>query len=158
MTCNLDDNAARKLAYACGQSRFESYGYDAKACAQRNLAGRSHYAEDDTLRFFHARILRARPECHGLLFVLVESVAADMRNTSRGFRFVVFDIFGTVINDRPALDTDSLYKSSDKASAAAADWLESFDVATHYRGAIADRVARLEREAATMREAVATYL
>ena len=159
MTDNLvTEESARKLAYACGQSRFESYGYDAKACAQRNLSGRSHYAEDDTLRFFHARILRARPMCSGLVLVLIESVAADMHNRARGFRFVAFDIFGTVLNDRPTLSPETLMRNSDKAQQAADSWIESFDVAAHYRTAIEERAARLDREAAAMREAAAAWL
>lgn len=159
MTDNLvTEESARNLAYACGQSRFKSYGCDAKACAQRNLSGRSHYAEDATLRFFHARILRARPMCSGLVLVLVESVAEDMHNRSRGFRFVAFDIFGAVINDRPTLSSETLMRNRDKAQLAADSWLESFDVADHYRTTIEERAARLDREAAAMREAAATWL
>lgn len=66
--------------------------------AQRNLHGRTHYVDDDTLRFHHSRILSTHIAGDGLLFALVESCAKDMNNTRRGFRAVVFDIFGTVIN------------------------------------------------------------
>jgi hypothetical protein len=142
------EQTARAIADAIGTSRFERYGYDAKSAAQRNLSGRTHYADDDTLRFFHARILSAQPQCEGSILVTVESVAADMRNTSRGFRFVAFDLFGTVINDR--LSVESLHKKSDQARQAAADWLESFDALEHYRAAMTERAERLERQAAKL--------
>lgn len=143
----IPENTARAIARAIHKDRFDRHSYDAKACAQRNLSGRTHYAEDDTLRFFHARILSCRVECNGAALVLVESVAADMRNTSRGFRFVVFDLFGMVINDRLTLSPETLFKTSDKARAAADAWLSAFDIAAHYREAIADESARLRRRA-----------
>jgi hypothetical protein len=148
----MTEQIARAIADATGTSRFERYGYDAKSAAQRNLSGRTHYADDDALRFFHARIQSARPECHGSILVIVESVAADMRNTSRGFRFVAFDLFGTIINDRPGVE--SLHKKSDQARQAAVDWLESFDVLEHYRAAMTERAERLERQAAKLTECV----
>jgi hypothetical protein len=148
--------AARNLAYACGKSRYEYYGCGAKAAAQRNLAGRSHYVDDDTLRFFHARILNARPVAQGLILCLIESVAGDINNRSRGFRFVAFDIFGTVVTDHSNLD--DLLRTGDKAHQAADSWLESFDVAAHYRAAIGKRAERLDREAAALREAATAWL
>lgn len=152
----ITDQTARDIARACDFSRFERVGYDAKACAQRNLSGRSHYADDDTLRFFHSRIQTARPECNGLLFVLVESVAADMRNTSRGFRFVVFNLFGEVVNDRPSATPETLLKSTAKAQEAAAAWLETFDTLGHYRAALRDRAATFQRRAAALADCAAT--
>jgi hypothetical protein len=148
----LNDELARSIAYACGESRFDRRGYDPKGNAQQNLAGRTHYADDSTLRFFHARINRAWPACEGLVFVLIESVAADPDNRARGFRFVAFDIFGTVINDRAEME--NLHKTGEKARHDAESWLESFDVLAHYRGAMTERAARLARQAADMRAAI----
>lgn len=82
---------------------------------------------------------------------MVESVAKDPDNRSRGFRFVVFDLFGTVLNDRD--HADSMHSKSDKAAAAMAEWLESFDVLAHYKRAMAERADRLKREAAEMSKA-----
>ena len=42
--------------------------------AQRNLAGRSHFVDDDTLRYFGARILNANAVANGRLFVIIHSV------------------------------------------------------------------------------------
>lgn len=85
---------------------------NAKYDAQLNLEGRTHYVDDDTLRFHHAKILRTCVHDNGLLFSLIESTALDMRNTKRGFRYVIFDLFGNVIA-RP--DLDNSYKTSEQA-------------------------------------------
>jgi hypothetical protein len=144
---------ARAVSRAIRAERFERVGYDPKACAQRNLKGRTHYCDDDTLRFFHARILNARPECEGTVFVLVESRAADMRNTRREYAFAVFDLFGDVINDRPGAGNG--YKTADKAREAATAWLAAFDPVAHYRAALAERSERAEQEAARLKEVCA---
>lgn len=87
--------------------------------AQRNLQGRSHYVEDDSLRFHKSRILETTITDDGLLFALVESVALDMNNTSRGFRPVVFDVFGNTIDRQPLDAAFSTRKAASKAM-----WLE----------------------------------
>jgi hypothetical protein len=66
--------------------------------AQQNLAGRTHYVDDDTLRYHKSRILSARSTYDGLLFAIVESVALDYQNKKRGCRYVVFDVFGNVVS------------------------------------------------------------
>ena len=76
----------------------------AKWDAQRNLSGRTHYVDDDTLRFHKSRILSSRVVSNGLLYALVESVALDMNNTRRGYRYVIFNVFGTVVGTRPNLE------------------------------------------------------
>ena len=119
--------------------------------AQRNLSGKTHYADDETLRFFHARINSARTSHEGLIFAMVESVATDSRNTSRGFRFVAFDLLGTVLNDRT--HADSTHAKSDKAIGEMLAWLESFDAMAHYKTAMAERAARLKRESAELSKA-----
>lgn len=74
-----------------------------KVNAQDNLNGRTHYVEDSTLRFHHSRILKAKATCDGLLFYLIESCSADMNNTRRIFRHVIFDIAGHTLS-RPNLE------------------------------------------------------
>ena len=144
----VTEQTARNIAYALQVSRFEQSGYDAKAMAQRNLSGKTHYADDDTLRFFYARINSARVSHEGLIFAMVESSASDFRNTSRGFRFVAFDLFGNVLNDRDHID--SMRAKSGMATADMLAWLESFDVLAHYKAAMTERAARLKRESADL--------
>ena len=76
--------------------RLECYRLG-KQNAQQNLRGKTHYVDDETLRYHHARILGARAICDGLFFKIIESVSLDMRNTRRSFRVVVFDLFGAVV-------------------------------------------------------------
>ena len=85
--------------------------------AQRNLSGRSHYVDDDTLRFHHSRILSTHITDGGLLFALVESYAVDMNNTQRKYRGVILDVFGNVVN-RPKLE----YGFSSSKAATKAMW------------------------------------
>ena len=83
--------------------------------AQRNLSGRTHYVDDDTLRFHKSRILSTHIPFNGLLFALVESCAIDPDNRQRGFRYVILDTLGNTV-DRPKLD--ECYKTRKAATAA----------------------------------------
>lgn len=88
--------------------------------AQRNLIGRTHYVDDETLRFHKSRVLSAHVVDNGLLFAIVTSDAMDMHNTKRGFRYVVFDLFGMVISRNKIEDA---YKSREAATKAMWAWL-----------------------------------
>ncbi len=113
---------------------FREESNDPKTNAQRNLAMRTHYADDDTLRFFYARILSTRVIAGGLLFGLVESVALDPNNSRRGYRAVIFDVFGTVVL---RADMESARKTADAARK---------DLANHGLDAIALTRAGIERQ------------
>lgn len=92
--------------------------------AQRNLEGRTHYVDDDTLRFHRSRILDTYITDGGLIFALVESCATDYENTKRVFRPVIFDVTGFVL-ERPKLE-DS-YNSSKAARDAMRNALNEID-------------------------------
>ena len=131
---------------------YENKSSYPKNNAQQNLAGRTHYADDSTLRFFHARILSSRPLLDGALFLVIESSAMDYRNEKRGFRFVVFDIFGNVIERRKLEDSFSTRAGAEKDFS---KWFATFDVEQYYAETLAARHDRLVREATVAREAVA---
>lgn len=116
---------------------------NAKYNAQLNLEGRTSYVNDDTLRFHHARINGTYITDGGLLFALIESVALDPDNTKRGHRYVIFDIFGHVI-DRP--DLDQCYKSADQARKAMWIALNNIDAQAVTREGIERQRAFMERE------------
>ena len=90
--------------------------YHGKYNAQRNLCGRTHYVDDDTLRFHKSRVIYAKASSDGLLFYLVESCARDMNNQRRGFRYIIFDVFGTVVGTRAKLD--DMWSTSNAATKA----------------------------------------
>lgn len=79
-------------------SLFTDKHYDAKYNAQNNLEGLTHYVDDATLRYHKARVLNTFITDGGLLLCLIESVAIDPYNNKRGFRYAIFDIFGTNIS------------------------------------------------------------
>lgn len=112
---------------------YRNESSDAKWNAQRNLSGRTHYVDDDTLRFHKSRVLSSRDHANGLLFSIVESCALDMRNTRRGFRFVIFDVFGNVIS---RCDLDECYTTGEKARKALYEALNAIDAHTVTSAAI----------------------
>lgn len=112
---------------------YRNQSSDARDNAQRNLSGRTHYADDDTLRWHHARILSSRHTDGGLLFALVESCALDMHNTKRGCRYVIFDIFGHTV---ARVDLENCWKRSEQATKAMWTKLNELDAAQITRDAI----------------------
>ena len=131
------------------ESRYFSRAVD---YAQDQLMGRTHYVDPQTLRYHYARVISARPLFDGALFCIIESAARDNENTERGFRPVVFDVFGSVVF-RPSLD--EMTKTSAKAEKMLRDWLESFDLAAYYREAIERERRQSQQETARYAEALA---
>lgn len=129
---------------------FQRESSDTKHDAQRNLRGRTHYVDDDTLRFHYSRITGGHAEHSGLVYVLTTSDALDMHNTRRGFRTVIFDVFGTVVS-RPDLE------HARSTSAGAQKVAEAFelDLVAHYREAITSRIANQKQDLAESEAALA---
>lgn len=90
--------------------------------AQRNLAGRTHYADPDTLRFFGSRILDCEAVQHGHLLALVESLQGG--DGRRVYRPAVFDRFGEPVH-RPEIDNSA--RNPETARRWLAAVLESLD-------------------------------
>ena len=90
---------------------------DPKANAQRNLDGRTHYVDEGKLRFHKSKVIFAKVAADGLLFAIVTSDAKDMKNTARGFRYVIFDVFGNVVERTPAAVDLEWFRTSAKALA-----------------------------------------
>jgi hypothetical protein len=139
---------AQKLSRTQHLYAFRGFSNPAD-CAQDQLSGRTHYADPDTLRFHHARILSARPEVEGLFYRITESCALDYENTARGFRVVLFDLFGQTVY-RPSLE--ECRKTRDPAERDFTKWLQTFDPVAYYRDALEARADRLSQQAAAMRE------
>lgn len=110
-------------AYECKSS------YQHKFNAQRNLQGRTHYVDDDTLRGFQCRIQDTDVTDGGLLFALVESVGSRPNHGGYNKRFVVFDLWGTVVSD----SRDLWFRTSKQAHKAMWDFLNDFDAIGHTR-------------------------
>lgn len=106
---------------------FRNESSDPKCNAQRNLCGRTHYVDDDTLRFHKSRVLSARVVDNGLLFAIITSDAVDPDGRKRGFRYVIFNVFGDVL---ARTKLEEVFRSSDKASKAMWAELNGMDAAT----------------------------
>jgi len=144
-------NITNLIINAANVAPFTNKSSNAKRNAQENLQGRTHYAEDESLKFFHARIVSSAADQNGLFFKMVESVAVDYDNTRRGFRVIVFDLFGHVVY-RPSFD-----ECTSTQAAAVKLWMKSekIDPATYYRADLKHRANRLTNQAAAMNEAAA---
>lgn len=121
---------------------FQHESCDAKRDAQANLRNKTHYVDDETLRWHKSRVLSTAPLHEGLLFRITCSDAMDMHNTKRGFRSVVFDAFGTTI-DRCGLED----AASTKHMAIKRSDMEEIDLVAHYRDAIARELKNREQAA-----------
>ena len=123
-----------------------------KVNAQRNLCGRTHYVDDDTLRWHKSHVISTHVTDGGLLFAIVTSDALDMNNARRGFRYVVFNLFGAVLA-RPTLG--DAYRTSDKARKAMWTALNAIDAKAVTLQAITDVEAQHAREMAELRATIA---
>lgn len=123
---------------------------DPKRNAQMNLRGRTHYVDDDTLRWHKSRVCSTAALHCGLLFSVTCSDALDMNNIKRGFRSVVFDVFGTIVQ-RPELEA----AASTSAAAIKARDAQTVDLMKHYRDAITRLKLDRERDSADFEKALA---
>lgn len=145
MTATLDQ--IQKAARAAGVQLYQdAYMSTAKAQTQRQLQGRTHYADDYTLKFFGARINETRQDNDGLWFALRESVQPPQSN--RVHRWAIFDVFG------------QCERTDGRASGTAADKLlpaliASKDWAAHTAERLRALAASKEREAGAILAALA---
>lgn len=124
---------------------FNDNSCDKKRNAQNNLSGRTYYVDDGTLKYFNSRIVAANAVSENLIFWIIESTAKNANNTARGFRFVAFDLFGTVL-ERPALET--MASTKEKARRDFWEWFNGFDTAAHYSAVFAKKAEKLKIQAA----------
>ena len=150
----MEKDTARNIAHDIFKTcPFESYGYNEKFLAQKNLMGKTHYVDDETLRYHKSRVLACYATHHDTICTIVESCALDMHNTKRGFRFVAFDLGGEVLT-RASLEES--YKTSKQATAAMWAWLDDFDVVTHYKDKMRDMIRKDSARIDTMKQTLAT--
>lgn len=127
----------RQIAQALGYNPFRDESSHAGYNAQRNLAGRTHYVDPDTLRFHKSRVLRCIIVDSGAFLLITESVALDPQGRERGFRPVAFDLTGCII-DRSSLD--STFKTSSAAVNAMWDMVDSLDPRAYYRDRLREEI------------------
>ena len=110
-------------AYGVNLYRDES-SYDMSR-AQTALNGRTHYLDAETIKYFGCRVNRCQIDYNGLYCWILESVSHP--SEGRLHRFVLFDVFGTILTDRG----DKLRKTRKQAEKDKEEFLGSFDPVAH---------------------------
>ena len=129
--------------------KFTCQSCDPTYDAQRNLQGRTHYVDSDTLKGFQAKILNSGHSKDGLLYWLVESVQSRPDHGGYTRRAIVFDLFGSIVNERAdmAETQGQWFKETRKAEDSAFAFLASFDAPAHTSAKMADKARRAILEA-----------
>ena len=114
--------------------------------AERNLHGRTHYADPDTRKWFKSRFVMAGHECGGMLYWLVESMPMRHRDDKRGFRYRIFDLCGNVVGGKSIDDPDCFHRTSKAAYRAMREALKGIDAPAVTRTALAAHVEWTARQ------------
>lgn len=98
----------RDIARTAGLQPYEwsgsYYGSTLSATAEKLTDGRTHYYSASTLRFHGASVSKLRVIADGMALAAIERVSLDYGHSVKGYRTVIHDLAGTVINDRPDLE------------------------------------------------------
>lgn len=148
----MKHETAKAIASAAG---FDLYQYDGsrtcsrEAIAERLTAGRTHYFDEGTRRYFGSRVLRLRTHCAGLILGAVESSKGDFEGSFRVYRPVFIAIDGTVIAKPNIEDSARNAAGAEKQYSAILATLTDESVA-------ADILQRAERNARRTLDAIKT--
>lgn len=137
----MDQKTLADALRCAGLSTYDNHGRSPVIRAQNALSGRTHYVDPATLRYHFARITSAHPISMGAFFLIVESCAADYKNTRRTFRAVCFDIFGKTVY-RPNLDSGSTGNAA--ATTAFYKFWNEFNEVAYYQEELKSRAARAQ--------------
>lgn len=116
---------------ASGTRLFRCESCDPEFDAKRNLEGKTYYCTESTMQYFKSRILSSGRSPENLVFWIIESVNSRPDHGGRNKRFVAFDVFGTVLNDRAGLEDCNWHRTSEAAMKEGREWLASFDAVKH---------------------------
>lgn len=104
---------------------YENNSYNSVNNAINELEGRTHYYSKSTRKFHGSSVVYANITDKGLLMATVEKYSVDHNHTKKRFRPVIFDIFGSIVGNRPSLEDG--YTNKDKAVNAMWAQLESLN-------------------------------
>ena len=146
----MNKELANQIAQAYDQTLFHSkFLKTPRDNAQVMLRGRTHYVDDNTLRFFGFLIKSAQPSTFGLFYLITESLS--LPTGGRGFRTVLFDLGGQVVY-RPTLE--EMQTTTNKAEKAFYAWFETFNIEIYYRDQIRERIIRTSRQTVRLEDAL----
>jgi hypothetical protein len=145
---------AAMVAYCAttGTRLFKEESNKPKTNAQRNLAGRTHYFSDETLKWHKSRVCESRVMGRGLLHVAICRDGLDMHGKRYGYRHVLHDIFGTCLTR-----TDLQEAAATILRARYALGLVVVDLLAHYRNALLESEKTAQRQIDAARKALAAF-
>lgn len=98
----------RDIAKAAGLRPYEwsgSYwGSNLSATAERLTDDKTHYYDAGTRRYFGASVSKLREIADGMALAAIERVSLDSDHRAKGYRVVIHDLTGHIINDRAGLE------------------------------------------------------
>ena len=132
-----------------GIKLFTNEHYLPKYKAQNNLAGLTHYYDEETLKYFSARILKCSILHDGLILGTIESFANPEHGRVK--RVVFFNIFGDVVNH----DTrEDFFKSSKLVEKHFLEVANSLDANQITIDALQNKANQLKRELQSIKNAL----
>lgn len=134
-----------------GAYQYQNKSSYADNDAQRNLEGKTHYVDSDTLKYFKSRILRGQSANNGLFYVLQESLPHPDYGNKRIRRNVLFDVFGNTVNDE--IIRDICHLSTNKADSHYYEIVKFMDSKEGFQLASEIINKRIERELSRYKEA-----
>ena len=143
---NITKNRADKLISAYNRS-FRCRSCDAKWDAQQNLQGITPWANDDTLKYFSARIQGTQYLGNGTFLMVRSTVGASKAGDKGRYKVNIFDLSGTGVEGFSA-------HTAREADVEYSNWIDSFDGLDHYREAAKRRARQLRREAKNITQAI----
>jgi len=128
--------------------RFQCRSCDPKWNAQENLSPvGNHFVDDDTLKYFSARVQESWDFANGTLFAIKSTVGAGKTGDKGNHRLDVFDLFGHDVARFDANNAKSVKAQYDL-------WVEGFNALAHYKESGRMQARSLRREAARLSKAL----
>ena len=138
------------LKKAMRDQGIETFGmnssYKPKYSAQDALRGKCHYVDDETLRFFNAKVNDAGPIVEGLFYFVRESKDTSFDGDCREHDIVYFDVFGSVVEEMRQKSVDAVTCSNAYELSMAPQRLFDLDVVEYYQTRLAEKKKQLENE------------
>jgi len=143
---NKTSERAQNAVRAFGETLYRDETSYPLQRAQRALSGKTHYCDDDTLRYFKSKVLRAMPSYSQLYFIIQESLPYGSFDAPRQRRNIVFDVFGSVVKGREV--AYKYAKAADKEYSALVVWMDSQEAHQLVIDTLRARIARDKRRIA----------
>lgn len=128
---------------------YENNSYNSINNALNELEDRTHYYSASTRKYHGSNVVYATITDKGLLMATVEKYSVDYNHTKKRFRPVIFDIFGSIVNER--LDLEGGFTNKDKAVDCMWSQLEKLNAKKITREGIRNHQENIKRDIKNLR-------